>query len=350
MLLIKIISERETEKKQKEIVMAEFRYNPLLDDWTIVNGNRQSRPDMPKDYCAFCPGSGKVPDHYTVLKYDNDWPSMSTNPGEPDPVANAFFKTAPSYGKCEVILYSSDHNGSLRDLPDAQLDELVDLWTARFDELSRDEKIKYILTFENRGAEVGTTQPHPHGQLYAYGFLPLRIRLELENSKRYFEENGIGLLQKLRDEEMLFRKRVVFENDHFIVFVPFYTDWPYMVYILPKENHLHSFLDFSAEERHAFGQTLREVQGMYDALFDRNFPYMMGIYQKPLHIEEFADSDRYYPFHVKFFPPLRGANSIKWNASSETAAWAKTNPRIVEETAQELRDALEKYRGQYRKG
>ena len=96
--------------------MAEFRYNPLLDDWTIVNGARQKRPDMPKDYCAFCPGTGKVPDDYTVFKYDNDWPSMSLNPAEPDPVANAFFKTRPSYGKCEVILYSPEHNASIWDL------------------------------------------------------------------------------------------------------------------------------------------------------------------------------------------------------------------------------------------
>lgn len=324
--------------------MAEFRYNPLLDDWTIVNGNRQKRPDMPKDYCAFCPGSGKVPDHYTVLKYDNDWPSMSQTPSEPDPVANAFFKTQPSYGKCEVILYSSDHHASLHELPKEQRMDLVNLWTDRFRELSEDEKIHYILTFENRGPEVGTTQPHPHGQIYAYGFLPLRIRLELENSKRYYEEQGIGLLPKLLEEETAFKKRIIFQNDFFTVYIPFFTDWPYMVYLQSRQEGIASFLDFSEERKSFFADTLKEVQGMYDTLFHRPFPYMMGIYQPPLHIEEFQEAKRYYPFHVKFFPPLRGKESIKWNASSETCAWAKTNPRIVEETARELRAALEEYR------
>lgn len=324
--------------------MSEFRYNPLLDDWTIVNGNRQKRPDRPKDYCAFCPGSGKVPDHYRVLKYDNDWPSMSTQPAEPDPVANAFFKTAPSYGKCEVILYSPDHEASLHDLPMDHLLELVDLWIGRFRDLSSDPKIKYVLAFENRGKEVGTTQIHPHGQIYAFGFLPLRIRLELDQSKAYFEEHGQGLLSKLRDEEVKFGQRVIFQNDHFVVFLPFYTDWPYGVYVLPKDDKLTSFDDFDKETAEAFALTLKEVQGMYDTLFNRSFPYMMGIYQKPLHTENYADADKYYPFHLKFFPPLRGENSIKWNASSETCAWAKTNPRIVEETAEELRQALEKYR------
>ena len=323
--------------------MSEFRYNPLLDDWTIVNGNRQKRPDMPKDYCAFCPGSGKVPDHYTVLKYDNDWPSMSTNPAEPDPVSNAFFKTAPSYGKCEVVLYSSDHNGSLKDLTDEDLDELVALWKNRYEELSADPLIKYVLCFENRGKEVGTTQPHPHGQIYAYGFMPLRIRMELENSKKYYEENGIGLLNKLRNEELAFKKRIVFENDDFVCFIPFYTDWPYMVYLMPKSDEISSFKDFDPALSRSFGQSLKLVQGMYDSLYDRNFPYMMGIYQRPCNDDNFPGCENYYPFNVKFFPPLRGENSIKWNASSETAAWAKTNPRIPEECAQELRAAYEKY-------
>ena len=323
--------------------MAEFRYNPLIDDWTIVNGKRNKRPDMPKDYCAFCPGSGKVPDSYDVLRYSNDWPSMSDNPAEPDPVSNAFFKTAESYGKCEVILYSDQHKANLRDLSQDHLEKLVKLWQNRFAEISQDEKIKYILTFENRGEEVGTTQPHPHGQLYAYGFLPKRIRIELDNSKEYFNNNGIGLLQKLRDEEVAFSQRVIYENKHFVAFIPFFTDWPYMLYVLPKANNVRNFLDFDEEMISSLASLLKILQGTYDTLFDRNFPYMMGIYQNPLNSEEYSDSKNYYPFNIKFFPPLRGANSIKWNASSETTVWAKTNPRVPEECALELREALEKY-------
>ncbi len=325
--------------------MAEFRFNPLLDDWTIVNGKRNKRPDMPKGFCAFCPGSGQVPDEYDVLKYDNDWPSMSTTPGEPDPVATEFFKTAPSYGQCEVILYSDQHEASLKDLSQEHLEKLVRLWQNRFEEIStQDEKIKYILTFENRGEEVGTTQPHPHGQLYAYGFMPLRLKLELDNSKKYYEENGIGLLHKLRDEELAYGERVVYEDEHFVVFVPFYTDWPYMVYVVPKRNDVENFTDFDDELISALASLLHDLQGAYDTLFNRNFPYMMGIYQNPINSPEYANSKDYYPFNIKFFPPLRGENSIKWNASSETAAWARTNPRIPEECAAELRDAWSKFK------
>ncbi len=324
--------------------MAEFRYNPLLDDWTIVAGHRQNRPDMPKDFCAFCPGSGKVPDNYDVLKYDNDWPSMMENPPQPDDVAGDFFQVDKSFGKAEVILYSPDHHASIRDLSDDHAKKLVDLWQERYVEIKKDENIKYILTFENRGPEVGTTQPHPHGQIYGYGFMPLRLKVELENSKAYYEKTGQSLLLKMRDEEVKDGRRIIMENEDFIVFLPFYTDYPYGCYILPKADDLHNFEEFSEGQKMSFAKILKDLQGTYDTLFNRNFPYMMGIYQDALNDETYAGSHDYYHFNVKFFPPLRGEDSIKWNASSETAAWAKTNPRVVEETAEELRQAYQRYK------
>ena len=324
--------------------MAEFRYNPLLDDWTIVNGQRQNRPDMPKDYCAFCPGSEQIKDTYTVLKYDNDWPSMMPNPPKEDDVATDFYKTAPSYGKAEVILYSPDHNASLWNLSIDHLVKLVDLWKERFIEIKKDKHIKYILTFENRGKEVGTTQPHPHGQIYGYGFMPLRIKVELENSKKHFDKTGESLILKIRDEELKVKDRVIMENDSFVVFLPFFTDYPYGCYLVPKANNIHNFEDFDEKTSRDLAQILKDLQGTFDHMFDKVFPYMMGIYQTPVNSELEEECKKYYNFHIKFFPPLRGENSIKWNASSETAASAKTNPRRVEDTAEELRQAYKKWK------
>lgn len=323
--------------------MAEFRYNPLIDDWTIVAGHRQNRPDMPKDYCAFCCGSGKVPSHYTVLKYDNDWPSMMPNPPEIDDVTTDFYKAEKSYGKAEVILYSPDHNASLWHLSIEHIKELVKLWKERFLEIKKDKNVKYILTFENRGKEVGTTQPHPHGQIYGYGFMPLRIKLELENSKKYYEKTGESLILRIRDEEIKYKERIIMENEDFVVFLPYYTDYPYGCYITPKKN-IHTFEDFDENISKNLARILKDIQGTFDTLFDREFPYMMGIYQTPINDELEEESKKYYNFHIKFFPPLRGANSIKWNASSETCVWAKTNPRRVEDTAVELREAYKKYK------
>ena len=324
--------------------MSEFRYNPLLDDWTIVAGNRQSRPDMPKDYCAFCIGSGKVPDNYDVLMYENDWPSMKPIPDEPDDISTDFYKTAKSYGKAEVILYSPNHNDSIYDLSDEHVLKIVNLWQERFTAMKKDEHIKHVLIFENRGKEVGTTQPHPHGQIYGYGFVPLRIKVELENSKKYYQQTNKSLILKIRDEELKENKRIIMQNDSFVAFIPFYTDYPYGVYIVPKADNLNTIEDFSDKQKYDFALIIKHMQGTFDTLFNKIFPYMMGIYQPPFNDKNYTDVNDYYHFHVKFFPPLRGENSIKWNASSETAAWAKTNPRIPEETAIELQQAYEKYK------
>lgn len=323
--------------------MAEFRYNPLLDDWTIVNGDRQHRPDMPKDYCAFCPGSNQIKDTYTVLKYDNDWPSMMPNPPQPDDIDTELFKTAPSYGKAEVILYSPKHDASLCELSIDHLTKLVNLWKERFIEIKKDENIKYIMPFENRGKEVGTTQPHPHGQIYGYGFMPLRLKLELENSKKFYDKNNKSLILSIRDEELKVDKRVVFQNDSFVVFLPFYTDFPYGVYIVPLKDDIHTFEDFDEKTSEDFADILKKTQGMFDKLYNKVFPYMMCIYQTPVNSELENESKSYYNFHVKFYPPLRGEKSIKWYASSETGAWAKTNPRRVEETVFELKDAYKEF-------
>lgn len=152
--------------------MAELRWHPLIQDWVMINSNRQNRPQMPKDWCPFCPGSGKVPDDYEVLKYDNDFPALSQNPPQPDDVANDFFKVRPSYGKCEVILYSPGHHTTLKELSDEHMRKLVDLWAERYADISKDENIKYVFIFENRGSMVGTSMPHPHGQIYGYSVIP----------------------------------------------------------------------------------------------------------------------------------------------------------------------------------
>lgn len=147
--------------------MAELRYNPLLRDWTLVAANRQHRPDLPEDACPFCPGSGKVPSHYGVLAYDNDFPVLFPNPPRPDEVGSELYRTRESYGKCELILYSSDHQARLPMLPLSQVRDLVNLWVERTRILAQNPRHEYVLIFENRGPEVGATLSHPHGQLYA---------------------------------------------------------------------------------------------------------------------------------------------------------------------------------------
>ncbi len=319
--------------------MAELRWHPLIQDWVMIASHRQNRPQMPKDWCPFCPGSGKVPDTYEVYEYDNDFPALSQNPPEPDDVATELYKTRPAYGKCEVILYSPNHTITLPELPVEHIEKLVDLWTQRFVEISKDEKIKYVFIFENRGAVVGVTMPHPHGQIYGYSNIPKKIELELKSSKEHFEQTGHCLICDMLKEEMDFGKRVIIENEDFATVLPFFTEYPYGMYIISK-NHRQNLTEMSEREKKNLASILKETTGTFDALFDYPFPYMMCMHQSPVNSEDTSD---YYHFHIEFFPPMRSADKQKFNASSETGAWAHCNPTAPEEKAEELREAYQKY-------
>ncbi len=318
--------------------MAELRWHPFIKDWVMIASHRQNRPQMPKDWCPFCPGSGNVPD-YDVLKYDNDFPALSNQPPQPDSVGNDFFKTAPSYGRCEVILYSPKHTATLPELSEEHVAKLVDLWTERFVTLSADEKIKYVFIFENRGEVVGVTMPHPHGQIYGYPFIPKKIQLELEAFREHSEKNGECLMCRFLEEEMSFGKRIIFENDDFITVLPFFVEYPYGVYIVSK-NHKQNLTQMNPGEKRNLAKAIRETAGMLDALFDTTFPYMMCMHQNPVNT---ADNYEDYHFHIEFFPPMRSSEKQKFNASSETGAWAHCNPTAPEEKAEELKQAYQRF-------
>ena len=319
--------------------MAELRYHPLTRDWVMIASHRQNRPQMPRDWCPFCPGSGKVPDDYDVLKYDNDFPALSTNPPVPDDVATSLYKTAPSHGKCEVILYSPKHNATLPELSVPHVVKLVDLWTERFRELSADEKIKYVFIFENRGAAVGTTMPHPHGQIYAYPFIPKKLALETESCRDYYQEHGRCLICDMLADERADGRRMVFENEDFSVFIPFFCEYPYGIYIVSR-SHKQNLTQFTPRERENLARAIRAAVGTLDSLFGFQFPYMMCMHQNPVNSGDYSDD---YHFHIEFFPPMRAADKIKYNASSETGAWAHCNPTAPEEKAVELREAYARF-------
>lgn len=322
--------------------MAELRFNPLTKDWVMIASHRQNRPQMPKDWCPFCPGPNNhnIPDDYDVLKYDNDFPALSQNPPKADDVETELYKTAESYGKCEVVLYSPDHTATLPELSVAHIKKLVDLWQNRYEELSADEKIKYIFIFENRGEAVGVTMPHPHGQIYGYPFIPKKIELELDSCKEHFEQKGKCLICDMVDNEVEFGKRVIMENEHFIVFLPFYTEYPYGVYIASKD-HKDNISQFDDEQKEALASILKDTVGTLDSLFDIKFPYMMCMHQSPVNS---SDTSEYYHFHIEFFPPMRSKDKIKFCASSETGVWAHCNPTAPEAVAEELRAAYNKYK------
>ncbi len=320
--------------------MYELRWNPVLKWWVMVSSERQNRPLTPKDYCPFCPDSDKVPDEYDVLSYDNDWPILSPVPPEVTPTGSPVFKNTKSYGKCEVILYSPEHESSLGELSEGNIAKLIELWVKKYIELGNEDFVKYVFIFENRGEEVGVTIDHPHGQIYGFPFIPKKIELELSSCREYFDANNKNLYIEILKEELKQRIRVVDENDSFVTFVPYFADYPYQVFIVPREKRL-SINELNSEEKVLFGQSLKRIVATYDNLFKRDFPYMMCFHQKPTDGKDYS----YYQFHIEFYPPLRNEKTQKFNASSETGSWTHGNPTSPEDKAKELRKKMKEIYG-----
>lgn len=322
--------------------MAELRWNPLSKEWVMIASHRQARPQMPKNWCPFCPGSGKVPDEFDVYRYPNDFPALSKTPPEPDDVSsNLLFEVAPSYGVCEVLLYSSEHNGSFCRLADKHVHKLARMWREVFVDFSSDPRIKYVYIFENRGAPVGVTMPHPHGQAYGYPFVPKRLEEEVRSAKEYHEQNGTCIYCDLLKAELADGRRVIFKNDYFTAYVPFFSQVVYGTHVTAN-RHMPDIFAMSEKELDALGETVRAVSGMYDSLFDLELPYMMCMHNAPVNPSDMEDA---FHFHIEFIPPMRSGTVQQFFASSETGAGAWCNPSSPEEKAEELRAAYEEYIG-----
>ncbi|MBO8160549.1 MAG: galactose-1-phosphate uridylyltransferase [Thermosipho sp. (in: Bacteria)] len=313
--------------------MMELRYNPLTDEWIIVSATTQKRPVQPsKEECPICPGGLELPEEYDLVAFENRFPSLKMDPPEIDWYQNGPLKKKRSYGVCEVVVYTSEHDSALSKMPLTQIEKLVKMWVDRTAQLSELKEIKYIFIFENRGKEVGASLAHPHGQIYAFPFIPKRIEVKIDAmSKWYRDEGNCPICEIIQNEG---EERKVYETENFVALVPFYARFPYEVHVYPK-RHYSTLLEFSEKEKKEFAKVLKVITMKYDKLFEQAFPYMMMFFQAPFNSENVSP---FFHFHVEFNPPKRDKNKIKWMASVETGTWTFINPVLPEEAAKRLRD------------
>ncbi|MDI3472167.1 MAG: UDPglucose--hexose-phosphate uridylyltransferase [Thermotogaceae bacterium] len=314
--------------------MLETRYNPLTDEWVMVSSSRSARPVLPSENaCPLCPGVLELEKDYDLATFENRFPALKVD--APDVVQESeLLKKIKSKGVCEVVMYTSEHDSALPRMSLNQIEKLIFVWRDRTFEISRNDFIKYIFLFENRGKEVGATLSHPHGQLYAFPFLPKRIQVKVNSMRGYYHKNKKCVLCDIVEEEIEKNERIIYQNESFIAIVPFYARFPYEVHIYPK-RHVTSVLDLVNKEIEDFARALKVVTMKYDKLFDQEFPYMMCFFQKPFNLNEVFDD--FFHFHVEFYPPKRDKDKIKWMASVETGTWNFINPSLPKEVADRLK-------------
>ena len=295
---------------------------------------------MPADWCPFCPGSGKVPDHYDVYLYPNDFPALSEDapPYAPYALEAGLFATTGARGACEVVLYSPDHN-----LPPSKLTvegwtKVVDLWTQRTRELAALDDVSNVVVFENCGEAIGVTMPHPHGQIYAMPFISPLVQTELRSSNAYAgAHGGACLFCDLLRGELEQGERIVFANRSMVVFVPFAARFPSEVAIYPR-RHVSSLLGLSAAEQSDLAEAISVARRKLDNLYGFLMPLMMSVRQKPFRNTGDAP-DAPYHLSVQMLPVQRSAAKLKYLASIETAYGTFLADTRPEEKAQELRNA-----------
>lgn len=319
--------------------MSELRWNPLLGEWLATATHRQDRTFLPPaDYCPLCPTKPggfptEVPEStYDIVVFENRFPSLRPNPPEPAIEGSALYPVRTAIGQCEVVLYTPDHSSTLAAQPVEQIYKLVQVWTDRFRELDARDYIDYVFIFENKGEVIGVTLTHPHGQIYAYPFIPPIVARELSQCSEYHARTGSCLLCDIVAEELRDRGRVVVENDSFVAYIPFFARFPYEVHIASR-RHLQALVDLDEGEARDLAAIMKGLLMAYDRLFDISMPYIMSMHCRP---SDGASYDHYH-FHIEFYPPLRTAKKLKYLAGSESGAGMYINDTLPEEKAAELR-------------
>lgn len=276
-----------------------YRRDQLNGGITRIVPARQDRPNLPASDCPFCPGGQEASGPYEVLAFPNRWPPLPE-------------------GHAEVVLYTSDHDASFAQLSEQQARRVVDLWAERTTALSADPSIAYVLIFENRGAEVGATISHPHGQIYAFEIVPPAVNAEQENVQQNWHDCPDA--------------QIVIASPHWKAWVPTAAMWPYELIVVPQDD-VFDLPSLNNAQRNDLANVLREITRRYDALFTKAMPYMMWIHQKPTQVDIYN-----IPVHFHFAPIWRAPQTARFVAAGELGSGIWFNPIDPAAAAAQLRE------------
>jgi UDPglucose--hexose-1-phosphate uridylyltransferase len=328
------------------------RLNPLTGDWVLVSPQRMKRPwqgqvekvrddDLPAydAHCYLCPGNRRAgdaqnPAYTSTFVFTNDFAAILPDTPAAEYQPNPLFKAQSIAGTCRVICFSPRHDLTLPRMATGEIRQVVDVWIEQLVELGK--RYHWVQIFENKGAVMGCSNPHPHGQIWASDTLPNEATKEDLRQRVYFEECGRPLLVEYAELEEAQEERLVASNDHWLVVVPFWAVWPFETLLLPR-RHIQRLSDLRQGERDSLAQILKRLLTKYDNLFETSFPYSMGWHGAPFGHGK-AD---HWQLHAHFYPPLlRSATVKKFLVGYEMLAEAQRD-LTAEQAAFRLREIPE---------
>ena len=316
-----------------------LRLDPLVDEWVVIASHRQHRVFLPpKELCPLCASTGdkltEIPDKdYEVVVFENRAPALTT-PKDNFKLAQISALTTPDVdaaGACEVVCYTSDHSSSFAKLTEKQIRAVLEAWKDRDSALSKLPFIEQVFIFENRGEEVGVTLSHPHGQIYAYSFLPPKIEKMLKVANDHLAKTGKVLLDEVIKREIKDEKRIISQNSEWIAYVPYAARYPFEIHIAPMRG-VSNMSGLDEKQSAAFAPIAKEVLTRLDGVFGIEMAYIASWYQAP--INSGKDSMR---LHWQIVSVRRQPEKLKYLSGSESAMGAFIMDLEPEQSAQQLR-------------
>ncbi len=325
------------------------RFNPLKGEWVLVSPHRNNRPWQGQKEpsssgarprhdatCYLCAGNTRVngtrnPDYSGPFLFENDFPALLPDTPDGEHTDDPIFRSASVRGTARVLCFSERHDLTLPELPHQTIRRVVDLWAQQVADLGG--TYEWVAIFENKGAVMGCSNPHPHGQIWASDFVPNEVTQEDRCQRAYHAAHQRPLLVDYATREATLGERVVVENQHWIAVVPFWAIWPFETLVLPR-RHIRGLPDLVPDERDALASLMKALCTRYDNLFQTEFPYTMGWHAAPMN----GDTNDHWQLHAHFYPPLlRSATVRKFMVGYEMLAEAQRD-LTAELAAQQLRN------------
>ncbi|MFC1547012.1 UDP-glucose--hexose-1-phosphate uridylyltransferase [Candidatus Neomarinimicrobiota bacterium] len=299
------------------------RFNPLTGEWVLVSAHRTRRPwlgqeeplphtELPEHDpdCYLCPGSVRAggdhnPDYSGTFVFTNDFPALLPSSDDHDlENHDPLFRWQPAHGTCRVICYSPRHDLTLPELQLSEIEGIIQTWMDQMTDLGK--QYTWVQIFENKGEQMGASNLHPHGQIWASDFLPTEMEKENRAQQRFYAENNKALLDQYLEDELADGSRIVCQNDAWAVLVPFWAVWPFETLILPKMQ-IPQMTEIGKKHITGLAEILKTILTRYDNLFDVSFPYSMGWHGAPFN----SESTEPWTLHAHIYPPLLRSATIR---------------------------------------
>jgi UDPglucose--hexose-1-phosphate uridylyltransferase len=300
------------------------RKNILTGDWVLVSPHRTNRPwqgqisnpeaRLQPEYdpeCYLCPGNKRAngeinPKYENTFVFTNDFSALLENIEEYNLNKKNLLIAKSEKGICRVVNFSPRHDLTLAEMEERGIEKVVETWCSEFKTLGSNPNINYVQIFENKGSMMGNSNSHPHGQIWAQESIPIEAMKELKQFKKYYKKYKRSILSDYLKLESKINERIVYQNESFVILVPYWAVWPFETIIISKRK-IANILQINKKEQKDFANALKIITTKYDKLFNISFPYSAGIHQAPTDGKEYKE----WHFHMHFYPPLLRSASIK---------------------------------------